>query len=550
MNIVLEQIEEELKYLEEFPLNTTTGTEEVMQNYHKMAVETRNAFVNKKIKYYTEFKNLILQNIQDRYDKLVPKDSSANYTELNKKIESFKKILKYRNEFNDVYEKLDFDKFVSNINDTDVTNLWRVNSLIDRIFDIFKNASVELTIDDFDYSVFSKKYMEVYLEKRNSDTYADDMINIFNKLYWECPNILTHVKLNTKYLYRKYEKQLNDYYQQEYKKLLESHNITSDKIFHTYNELCRQQESQEEKDTYLLTNKFLSEELNINDYLEDSSQRQKTFDSFFIDKTFDELDDTKKEEFFRELHNLKHIVVELTNYNKYRELLKDLVKRYQKKDTYKGIYQTKLKDATALEKQRETICSELNTTPKKKGLFSFLHKKKKQKDEALLKVELNDIIKKIDATYLEANDAKINEMIANKLNDASTINDGLELIVSFYPYFKTLYSKLNADQKDFDYLKEYVDLFFFVYNTNNTFIRKLKLNDKQEINDLICEKYKILNLNITKDQLENGLSDLEKNVDYVNLVNNINNSDINFDTIKFLVDYNKIVKTSEKSDNH
>lgn len=541
MNIVLEQIEEEIKYIDEYPLTTTSGTEKVMEKYHESAVEKRNAYIDKKIEYYTLLQELIYNELNNRYNSLLPTDSSKDYEDLNKKIDTFKKILKYNNQFNDVYEKLDLDKIVSNINDSDVTDLSRVNSLIDRLLSIFEKASINLTIDDFNYSMYVKQYMEVYYTSRTKETFVDDMLKIFDKLYWECPNILTHIKLCIKSIYRKYEKELVNYCENYKNSLLQEQNVSNDTVFDNYNRLNTELEDKQSKDKYLLSIKFLNGELSIHDYLEDSPQRKKQFNSLFIDKEFTDLDDFQKGEFFKEMRNLKHITVELTNYNKYRELIKDLLLRYQKRDSYKGTYQSKLKEIEPLEKQRESLCQEL--IPKKKG-FSFF-RKKKQRDSSLVKVELNDVIKKLDELYVEANDAKINEIIGSRLNDASTLNDGLELIVSFYPYFKTLYSKLNADQKDFDYIKEYTDLFYFVYDTDNIFIRKIKLNDKQEINDLIYEKYKILNLNITKEQLENQLSELEQTINYINLVNDINNSDISFETIKFLVDFQKIEKTSK-----
>ena len=536
MIAILRQMEEDKKYIEGYPLTSTTGTKKMMQNYHRNAVSSRNAYINNKKAYYTSLQEKVLTELSIRYGNLLPQDSSNDYTTLKEDIATFQTIVKYNNKYNDVYEKLDFDKIVGNISDSDVSNLERVSSLIDRIFDLFRDASITLTLADFDYSMYTTAFMEVYFNSRLTETFKDDMVQIFDKLYWECPLLLTHIKLCIRNLYTKYEKPLTEYYQKMMTDLLTAHNTTPETVFNTYNQLFHTLEERQHKDPYLLSVPFLNNTIYIDDYKEDSPQRKKHFDRFFLNRTFLDLSDEEKEDFLVEVENLKHVVVELNHYNKYKSFVKDLISRYKQKDTYKGIYQNKLKEIASLEKERAGIYSHYQQ--KETGFLFF----KKKTNQSLLKVQMNELIKKLDALYIELDDAKVNEMIATKLDDASTINDGLEVVVSFYPYFKKLCAKLETDDTEIDYIQMYTDLFSFVYDTNNTFIRKVKLLDDSDINTLIYEKYKLLNINITKEDLEEGLESLEESIDYINLLNHIDHSSISRETIKFLVEYQKLKK--------
>ena len=42
--------------------------------------------------------------------------------------------------------------------------------------------------------------METYFRSINTETFNDDMKQVFDQIYWECPNIINHIKLNIRYL--------------------------------------------------------------------------------------------------------------------------------------------------------------------------------------------------------------------------------------------------------------------------------------------------------------------------------------------------------------
>ena len=535
MNEVLYQFELDKKYIEEYPLESTEGTKKMIKTYHINAVNSRNAYVNNKIEEYTTLQEQVYEELQKRVIALIPSDSSEKYTNLNNQKKVYEQIIKYNNNINSVYEKLDFDKIITEIGDIDVTDLSEVNELIKKVLDTFASANISISVNDFNYSMFTYDYMNVYFQTLNTETFNDSMKNIFDQIYWECPNIINHIKLNIRYLYNKYKKQLELYFINLNNNLLSTNNTDLNTYMNNYINICNTIDNTKNSDIYLLSYKFLNGELSIYDYLDDTPQVRKHFNRFLFEQEFNEQDEKTKNDLYIEINNLKHVVVELNNYNLYKDFISDIITRYKAKDTYKGVYQTKLKELDKVEKERIDL---MNQYTKDKGFLFF--KKKINKD--LLKVQMNEKIKSLDTLYKELDDAHINEIILNNLNETSTIIDALNIFYSFYDYFKLIYLKKEPDNKTIDFIDKHNELSNYVNNINNNFIKKVKFIDETDINDTIFDKYKLLNINIKKDDLIDNIKGLEDSIDFVNLRKNVEKSSLPIEKIKFIVDFNKINK--------
>lgn len=533
MNDILYEFEKDKKYIEEFPLESTEGTKKMMKNYHINAINSRNAYVNKKISEYSNILHQIYVEINKRVNDMIPTDTSSEYTEVNRKINALKKIIKYNNKFNDIYEKLDIDKTVNNISDNGISDFSKVNALIGRIIRLFNRANITLQALDFDYSVYSYEYMIVFFDSVDKESFNDDMKEIFDKLYWECPNLITHLKLSIRHLSLKYKKELENYYAKDNLELMNKSSVSIDNLGNEYYNLINNLKEKMRKDSFLLSNKFFNGTLSIYDYVDGSPSSRKSFNKFLFDKEFDELDEKTQENFNNEISAIKDVVVELKGFNKYRPIIVDIKERYKNKESYKGVYQNKLKEIEKEESKRDKMFKQYYSTPKFK-LFS----KKVNKDA--LKVELNDQVKLLDKLYDELDDAKINDVIYNHLDDTSTLYDALYICASFYSYFKKMCEKIDFGTDNIKYLKEYHSFYEFIITPTNNFIIKSKLNGDEDINNVIYEKYKLLNMNITMDDLTDNLLRLEDDIDFVNLVNNIRNSSISLDDIKFIVDFRRI----------
>ena len=536
MNELLYEFDLDKKYIDEYPLETTEGTKKMIKTYHINAVNSRNAYVNNKIEKYEEIKQDILNHIKERVEKLTPQDTSNNYININNVINNYKNIIKLNSEYNTIYEKLGLDKIISDIGDIDLSDLSKVNTLISDTLNIYSKASISLTVEDFDYSMYTKEYMEVYLTNIGNESFNDIMKAKFDEFYWECPNIITHIKLSLRNLYNKYKKQLEVYYQNMINEMYTSNNTNNETYLNNYVTFNKQLDDCQSKDTYLLSYKFLNGDISIYEYEYDTPQFRKNFNRFLFDKEFKELEEKDQLNFYSEMKTLKHVVTELNGYNLYKDYIKDVITRYKDKESYKNLYSEKQKEIDKEEKVRQDLYKDYY---KKETKFLFFGKKV---NKEMIKVQINDQIKKLDNLYTELDNALINDTIMNKFSDTSNIYDALTLISSYYSCFKTLYLKINKDATDIDYLKEFDIMFDYVNDVDNTFIKKIKFIDETDINDIIYEKYKLLNINISKDDLTDNLQVLENSIDYVNLFHNINNSNISIDVIRFIIDSKKIEK--------
>jgi len=361
------------------------------------------------------------------------------------------------------------------------------------------------------------------------------MKQVFDQLYWECPNLITHIKLNIRNLYDKYKNQLNLYHQNLNNNLLYKYNTDIINYMNNYINLNNTLEDSLSKDSYLLSYKFLNGELSIYEYLKDTPQVRKNYNRFLNDKEYINLDEKEMSNFYSEIKKLKNVIVELNNYNEYKPLIDDIKNRYKLKETFKDAYQNKLKEIEKEEKERINLIAQYNSRPKK---FLFFTKKEENKD--LLKVKINDQIKKLNDLYKELDDMYVNEIISTKLNDTSTIFDALELCSSFYSYFKKIYLNQNQNSQENEFKDAYNKLLEYVNNVNNTFIKKIIFIDEIDVNDIILNKYKLLNINLTKDDLTDNIKQLEDSIDFINLINNLNNSNISIEIIKFIIDFKKL----------
>ena len=92
-------------------------------------------------------------------------------------------------------------------------------------------------------------------------------------------------------------------------------------------------------------------------------------------------------------------------------------------------------------------------------------------------------------------------------------------------------------------LEENIDDYFkFIFNPNNLFLRKTNCLVEFDITNIICLKYKLLEINITdelinKDNIDSTLDTLS----FINIIQNIESSNITLDTISNIYNMKKIV---------
>lgn len=496
INDYVEKINTQKEVLQALPTNNIKNK----KNY--------NEEVGKLISLYNEDKKLILEEITKRNNGYCSckKDDSINIgtDELNNLLDSISLL----NIYNSSYEKSSLDKKIYDLENFSDDNINKVNDNIFEIIKIFDVVNVKLSKDNFKYSYYANLYMCKFMESYDSD--KDSLVSYFEKIYWKCPNIINHIALNFKYLYYANKKKFDVYYDDLVKK------YNSNNIIGKYSSLYTELEEKKRSDKYLLLNNFLDGSLNINDYSDDKIS--KLYSSF--------TSGTSNNEVNEEVIKLYYSLNEYKCYLKYKYIIDDIKKLYAEKDKYKGIYNSKKKEISKLEKSKDKINNKIKKCIKKNNMNKF----------AFLNGNINNNIDELKKLYLELENNYFLEKIYG-MSEENTLYDVMMLISSNYNYLVGI----NKDN-DIDIECLIKEINIFICNPYNSIFNNIWINEDKDIASIIVDRYNLFNFNINKDLLDEG------NIDtFINCIDAIINSiymkknDITFDKVKFILDSNKIL---------
>ena len=510
-------------HIDDFIMETDEGTKVYKEKFKTEAILKRNKYVNDQLTLFGEYKNLVIEELKIRYDRLMPKDKTSIYDDEREYENKLLESLIY-NTNSSVSFRLGLAYIVASI--TEDTTLDKLNECISNFIDKFKSYGITLGIDDFKYTMFTEKYMNFFL----TDSSLESMKSIFESIYFTCPNLKLQLKLNLINIISKYEKELLLYLDG----ITNSVNSTDGDIVEKYVSFRYALGNKIATDEFYNTNMFLNESRKINDYLEGSSTRKKNYDSFALNANYDDLDQIAKNSFNSAMMGLYLTLNELKKYYKYEFIIKDLLARYKEKDSAKTSFLAKKKELENADKTRITI---LKDYARANGV-GFLAKKDDIKIKNL-ELKMNEHIKNIDKLYLEYYDLEITNNL-NQLNESSTIFDIFLISLSSFQF---LVKKFTSEEFAQNTLQEnIVDYLRFIYNPNNSVLRKTNALVDFNITNIISEKYKLLDLvldeeSINKDNIDSTLD----SVRYVNLIQNIERSSISLNDIKNLCDMKKII---------
>ncbi len=264
-------------------------------------------------------KEVVASEIRKRRDRYLSLEHDKSIDLLTKEIDLLLPSIHLLNNYNSSYEKSGLDIILYELGHFYKTDLEKVNKDIIKVLTIFSTVGVTLTEEDFNYSYYSDKYMRKILLQSTSE---EELKKHFEEIYWKCPNIITHITLNLKYLYYKNKKKFDLYYENKVKEL-EDRNIIE-----AYKELYIEREQKVKNDAYLLQGSFLEGKLNIGDYTLDK-----------INKAYKSvIDYFPTEKVNSDILKLYHSLIEYKNYLEFNYIINDIKELYKERDKYKNIY--------------------------------------------------------------------------------------------------------------------------------------------------------------------------------------------------------------------
>lgn len=416
---------------------------------------------------YKEIKRITESEITKRKNRYESLEKDTKIDALTTKINSIKQLLPLINPYSSSYEKSNLDKVLYELGHFYENDLEKVNEDIKKTIQIFETVGALLNVDDFNYSFYSKKYMTKFLENK-----TQELKQYFEELYWKCPDIITHITLNFKYLYYQNKKKFDLYYNTKKFELI---NLKEE-----YENLYKEKEKLIRTSAFLLQQSFLENKLNINDYTSDKIR--KAYKSIVSEEKIDLIKN--------EVIKLYNNVIEYKNYLEFITIIDNIKELYKEKDKYKNIYQNKKKEIDKLEKKLFK-----NT----KALFKITKEKKFEVINSLVNNEIIELKQK----YNELEYNYFLEQIMN-LDESTTIYDLFNLALSNYNYL------MKNEEIDIKKLNS------FITNPRINILKNILINDTKDISMLIIDRYNLFGFELKKEQLEqSNLDNLIKELEII-----------------------------------
>lgn len=520
------------EHINTFKLELESGTKKMKEKFHKSAVKERNEYVEEQIKKFDKYQVEVYRLLKLRVNSLLPSDKSNHYDSLKKNIEKEKQIIVFNNSDYSIDFKLGIFKLISSIDINDDVSLNTINNTFLNIIKIFEDASIKLTISDFTYSMFTEKYMHVFLDNiEKNNRFEEVMKKCFDSIYWECPDIIKHLKLNFWSLLEKYEEKLKIYTDTVSYQLLQKTGYDKNSLIDKYLGNVNKYNLEVSRDEFYNLDSFLSKKKNVLDYLDDSATRVKNLDQFVIDGEFKDIEDSSK--FYDNMVELAHTLSVLKLYYRYEFIIKDIQDKYSKKDANKSVFSNKLKEVKTEEGKRKKIYNDYLKACGK----NLFHKVNEEKIKSN-KLAINEEILKLDTLYNELHDLEIVELINKKVNSTDSLYDLFSLSYESYYYLEKMFNEHFKDSDDYSFEEELNKYFDFIYSPYNDFLKKINGFSMVDVSNVITDKYRLLGINVTNDNISvDNLDSFMDSVNYVKFIDDILKGDLSFDDINVIVKF-------------
>ena len=512
-------------HIENFQLDSTEGTKRTKAKFRTMAISQRNSYVRKKIEEFSDLKLKVIDELKNRYNQLMPVENES-FKKLDSYSEKLFKLVNLKSCMSDSF-KLGLDFYVAKISNE--TSLEEFISIIDDFIKKFSEYGIELSIKDFNYTMFTEQFMEIYFNNSSFDKLRE----VFESIYFKCPDIKLQMKLNFSFIISKYSNKLSNVVKKIVKNMSDELKVDDNNYFDNYLNVRIDLGTKMAQDPYINTKLFLDGKYKIDDFLDSSPMKAKYYE-LFIEGSFDGFDNIVKDRYNNSLLDLYLTINELKKYYTYEFIINDLLEKYKNKDNVKGEITAKKKEIDKNEKLRIKYYHEY-LKASGKGLFAIKNENKKK--DAMLKI--NETVKNLNKLNDEYKDLTLTSNL-NTLNESCTIYDLFLISLTSFTFLEKCFEgkeEFVGELSDIvhDYLR-------FIYNPVNAFIRKINVLTEYDIANIITEKFKILDLTLTDTMLTNdGIDATIDSLQTINLIQNVDKSSISFDQIKVLCDMKKIV---------
>ena len=536
LNFIEEDIATKKTLISTLPLRTKTNK----KNYNLKIEEIQEKYIayKKHLKKYIESKsksNDIPQEVK-------------NLDKLSEELTNLEHIRFVLNNINTYYEKMGFDSLIYEISNYYNFQFDSLNRIINSFLDKFLLIKVTLSSKDFDYNCYVNEYMNAFLEVRNSnkEDYTE-VSKIFEKIYWQDPDLISHIELNFRKLIKKYSSKFNKYISDLQRKLKSENSIKDykdcmTKLKNKYIEL----NTKEQENVSDILTLAKAGTIDMADYMNEAKARTQAFSSIALD-TIDFSKGDSRDHFYENVFKLKQNLIEYKNYRQFIPLIDDFRKTYEKH------LETEVKDTDnkikEIEKNIGTKEKKLDALNKKifKSTFKLFGKKS---DNKILKQESLNLCKELYNLYKDYDNEYFKSKILHNLGNSLTISDLLNLYYSF-DYYKKDSIRRVFDVKSYDELIKLSDEFdIFAMNPTNVVMSGTPLFEYSNVSKIIVNKYRLSKLNIEDEDLDlNNIDTLLEKLELLLRINKIENSNSSVEKLWFVVKSQNIINEENNDKN-
>ena len=510
------------------------------------AIKTLLETISEMTEKYEHANEMLLKDIENRYNELTTVEGNQEIP----KIED--EILKYDGAVKDTdmrssFEKMGLDRVVYNVNGYYKSNLERLNrELIDCVKQ-FEKVGIKLIADDFNISEYAKEYMGVLLQEAYEGQINSEKIkDAFEKVYWKCSEVVSHLYANIRYIYDIHEAEIDKFYENKSEEILQRFHSTAEQVEDKKAELIKQKKKLEDIDNKIILNKFYTGSLNINDYKEDNYKR---IYSELTSKDVSESTEAEKAEMDENIEKLDNNLSEYSKYSEYRFLVdgvltirEEELKRIQANKDKK----VKKTEYELLKDNIKKITAEIfkingKLDKPQKGLFK--RKDSNDKKNSAVILQRNNLVLELKKLYMNLDDEIMKQKIMQNIDETSSLLDVLKLASNYYGFMARAMIKKNEEITDKEIGEMAKDIRNFINFSNFTVINYIKISDTKDLAVIIKDKYKLFGMQVSKENFqEDNIEDLIKRVKIIANYNNIQKSKFSIEDLEYITTVKEMLK--------
>ncbi|NLL01814.1 MAG: hypothetical protein GX265_02200 [Mollicutes bacterium] len=457
---------------------------------------------------------------------------TRNPSELTEKIADLEHIKFILNPTNTFFEKMGFDTLLYQMGTYQDLKFSSLKRIINDLLDKFDMAGAKLKKEDFNYTFYVYEFMSSFLDiKHSGNNNYDGLTEIFEKIYWENPELIKHMELNFRRLIRQNERKFINYVSKLQNDIKLHNGLDYEGCLEKLNVIYRELNTLTKENICDIIELSKNSVIDINQYFEDSKTRTTTFSDLMID-ALDFEEEKVMNRFYDNIERLKSNVEEYANYVKFAPLINNFKNQYLKNIPENPGKGSPLKDIESKISKAESKLTKLNKKIiNSHGLFFRL----KEDDLKNIKFESIKIANELCKLYDEYIKEYFDSKVIPQISESFAVADLLHLYYS-YDYYKKSAIKIAYDIDNYDEIVKYSDSFdLFAMNPTNVIVCSAALFDLANIARVIINKYRLLNININEEDLnEEDLSVFLDKLKMILRIKEIDSSSTSVEKIWFM----------------